>query len=272
MDVFFGGGTHGIRYAPAVSDVVVDAGPARVQSYDSVAVLSVDVLSVCVLSVCVLSVGVLSVAVLSVGVVRPGRSTADHQPHRHGQLAAFAPENDASRRPRGPRRVAAQTTRQGPCVVFHIYVRVSLCPRAYLRNCAPIFTAKFLCLAALRTPGFRDDTVLANNGQKLNGRRKKAYTQSNSTGGNDVAACGRLGVAACLACVVAAAVDRQADRTRTGLFCRVSPGGVNWLWSGPVWPVYWNLAISEELQSLTWTGLSVEESTRMTEDWDKWRK
>jgi len=160
---------------------------------------------------------------------------------------------------------------------------------------------------------FRDDTVLANNGQKLNGRRKKAYTQSNSTGGNDVAACGRLGVAACLACVVAAAVDRQArqscwvwrgferrvqtsdslsatvlsrresnlhaeaDRTRTGLFCRVSPGGVNWLWSGPVWsspvwPVYWNLAISEELQSLTWTGLSVEESTRMTEDWDKWRK
>ena len=140
---FFGGGTHGIRYAPAVSDVV-DAGPARVQSYDSVAVLSV---------------GVLSVAVLSVGVVRPGRSTADHQPHRHGQLAASAPENDASRRPRGPRRVAAQTTRQGPCVVFHIYVRVSLCPRAYLRNCAPIFTAKFLCLAALRTPGFRDDTT-----------------------------------------------------------------------------------------------------------------
>jgi len=139
-----GGGTHGIRYAPAVSDVVVDAGPARVQSYDSVAVLSV---------------GVLSVAVLSVGVVRPGRSTADHQPHRHGQLAASAPENDASRRPRGPRRVAAQTTRQGPCVVFHIYVRVSLCPRAYLRNCAPIFTAKFLCLAALRTPGFRDDTT-----------------------------------------------------------------------------------------------------------------
>ena len=156
---FFSGGTHGIRYAPAVSDVVVDAGPARVQSYDSVAVLSVDVLSVCVLSVCVLSVGVLSVAVLSVGVVRPGRSTADHQPHRHGQLAAFAPENDASRRSRGPRRVAAQTTRQGPCVVFHIYVRVSLCPRAYLRNCAPIFTAKFLCLAALRTPGFRDDTT-----------------------------------------------------------------------------------------------------------------
>ena len=151
---FLGGGTHGIRYAPAVSDVVVDAGPARVQSYDSVAVLSVDVLSVCVLSV-----GVLSVAVLSVGVVRPGRSTADHQPHRHGQLAAFAPENDASRRPRGPRRVAAQTTRQGPCVVFHIYVRVSLCPRAYLRNCAPIFTAKFLCFAALRTPGFRVDTT-----------------------------------------------------------------------------------------------------------------
>ena len=69
----------------------------------------------------------------------------------------------------------------------------------------------------------------------------------------------------------------EADRTRTGLFCRVSPGCVNWLWSGPVssspvWPVYWNLAISEELQSLTWTGLSVEESTRMTEDWDKWRK
>ena len=70
---------------------------------------------------------------------------------------------------------------------------------------------------------FRDDTVLANNGQKLNGRRKKAYTQSNSTGGNDVAACGRLGVAACLACVVAAAVDRQARQS-----CRVWCGGVNW--------------------------------------------
>jgi len=143
-----GGGTHGIRYAPAVSDVVVDAGPARVQSYDSVAVLSV---------------GVLSVAVLSVGVVRPGRSTADHQPHRHGQLAASAPENDAPRRPRGPRRVAAQTTRQGPCVVFHIYVRERI-PETALQSSPRNFYAWRRCvLPALEV------TLLLYTAHKFNG-------------------------------------------------------------------------------------------------------
>jgi len=40
----------------------------------------------------------------------------------------------------------------------------------------------------------------------------------------DVAAVGWLGVAACLACVAAAAVDRQARRS-----CLVWCGGMNWL-------------------------------------------